>query len=72
MHRGEASDMSSGVISGVATAILIVTFIAGWIWAWSARRKPAFDAAARLPLDDEPTAVGNPTATRTDKREGLS
>ena len=59
--------MDSGVISGVVTAILIVTFIGGWIWAWSAKRKPDFDAAARLPLDDEATPPGH-----TDKHEGLS
>lgn len=45
--------MDSGVISGIVTGILIVTFVGGWIWAWSARRKPDFDAAARLPLDDD-------------------
>lgn len=40
------------MVSGIATAILLVLFIGGWIWAWSPRRKAAFDAAARLPLDD--------------------
>ena len=59
--------MDSGVISGVVTAVLIVIFIGGWIWAWSAKRKPDFDAAARLPLDDEALPPRN-----TDKREGLS
>lgn len=59
--------MDSGVISGVVTAILIVTFIGGWIWAWSAKRKPDFDAAARLPLDDDPAPASNPN-----KREGQS
>ena len=44
----------AGTISGVITAVLLVLFVAGWAWAWSSRRKPAFDAAARMPLDDEP------------------
>jgi cytochrome c oxidase cbb3-type subunit 4 len=44
--------MSAGVLSGLVTAVLLVAFIGGWIWAWSSRRKPDFDAAARLPLDD--------------------
>ncbi|PJJ96908.1 CcoQ/FixQ family Cbb3-type cytochrome c oxidase assembly chaperone [Lysobacteraceae bacterium NML75-0749] len=45
------------MVSGVVTAILLVLFIAGWIWAWSPKRKQAFAAAARLPLDDqEPVA----------------
>lgn len=41
------------MVSGIVTAILLVLFIAGWIWAWSPRRKRDFDAAARLPLDDQ-------------------
>jgi cytochrome c oxidase cbb3-type subunit 4 len=41
------------VISGVITAVLLLLFIGGWIWAWSPRRKADFDAAARLPLTDE-------------------
>ena len=45
--------MSSGVLSGVVTAILIVAFLGGVAWAWSARRKREFDEAARMPLEDE-------------------
>jgi cytochrome c oxidase cbb3-type subunit IV len=47
MVRGEAD-----VVSGIVTAILLVVFVAGWAWAWSPRRRKAFDEAARLPLDD--------------------
>ena len=35
------------------TVLLLVLFIGIWAWAWSNKRKGAFDAAARLPLDDE-------------------
>jgi len=28
-------------------------------WAWSRRRKPEFDAAARIPLDDEDDVNGD-------------
>jgi cytochrome c oxidase cbb3-type subunit 4 len=35
------------------TVLLFVAFIGIWAWAWSARRKASFDAAARLPLDDD-------------------
>ena len=35
------------------TAILLVCFIGGWIWAWSPKRKRDFEDAARLPLEDE-------------------
>ena len=46
------------MLSGIVTAILLVLFLIGWIWAWSPRRKRDFDAAARLPLDDqEPVAA---------------
>ena len=45
------------MLSGIITAILLAVFVAGWAWAWSPRRKAGFDAAARLPLGDEGTAV---------------
>jgi len=45
--------MSSPTLSGLVTLVLLVAFIGGWIWAWSSKRKPQFDAAARLPLDDD-------------------
>ena len=35
------------------TVLLLVLFIGIWAWAWSNKRKGAFDAAARLPLDDD-------------------
>jgi cytochrome c oxidase cbb3-type subunit 4 len=39
------------MVSGIVTAVLLVVFVAGWIWAWSPRRRQEFDAAARLPLE---------------------
>lgn len=41
------------MLSGIITAILLVLFVAGWAWAWSPRRKAAFDDAAKLPLADD-------------------
>ena len=41
------------MMSGIVTAVLLVVFIAGWAWAWSPRRRPCFDEAARLPLSDD-------------------
>ena len=38
--------------SGIVTVVLLVLFLAGWIWAWSPRRKYTFDEAARLPLEE--------------------
>jgi cytochrome c oxidase cbb3-type subunit IV len=41
------------MVSGIITALLLGLFVAGWIWAWRPSRKADFDAAARLPLDND-------------------
>ena len=41
------------MVSGIVTSILLVLFLAGWVWAWSPKRKKEFDAAARMPLDED-------------------
>ncbi len=41
------------MISGIVTAVLLVMFIGGWIWAWSPARRTEFDAAAQLPLEED-------------------
>lgn len=41
------------MVSGIVTVVLLVLFLAGWAWAWSPRRKQAFDEAARLPLEND-------------------
>lgn len=49
------------MVAGIVTAVLMVLFVVGWIWAWSPRRKASFDAAARLALDDQaPASHKNP------------
>jgi cytochrome c oxidase cbb3-type subunit IV len=45
--------MDAGIVNGIVTAVLLVAFIGGSIWAFSAKRNPDFDAAARLPLEDD-------------------
>ena len=40
------------MITGIITAILLACFLAGTAWAYSDKRKPEFEQAARLPLDD--------------------
>jgi cytochrome c oxidase cbb3-type subunit 4 len=42
-----------GHLSGVITAVLMLAFIGIVLWAWSSRRRSAFDAAARLPLEED-------------------
>ena len=41
------------MLSGIVTAGLMLLFIGGWVWAWRPARKPVFDAAARMPLQDD-------------------
>ena len=41
------------MVSGIVTGALIVLFIAGWVWAWSPRRKAACEDAARMPPGEE-------------------
>lgn len=45
--------MTSGTLSGVVTAILILLFVGVCIWAYSSRRRARFDAAARMPLEED-------------------
>ena len=40
------------MVSGIITAILLLLFIAGWIWAWRPARKADFDEASKLPLEE--------------------
>jgi cytochrome c oxidase cbb3-type subunit 4 len=43
------------MLSGLVTALLLGSFLAGTAWAFHPRRRRDFDAAARLPLDEAPT-----------------
>lgn len=40
-------------LRGLSTAFLMITFIALCFWAYSKKRKKAFDEAANLPFADE-------------------
>lgn len=40
-------------LRGLSTAFLMVTFIGLCIWAYSSKRKKAFDEAANLPFADD-------------------
>jgi cytochrome c oxidase cbb3-type subunit 4 len=41
------------MVAGITTLVLMILFLAGVAWAFSRKRKPEFDAAARLPLEDQ-------------------
>jgi cytochrome c oxidase cbb3-type subunit 4 len=45
-------------LSGILTAILILLFAGIVAWAWSSRRRAAFDATARLPLEEDQPGAG--------------
>ena len=47
------SDLSMGTFRGIVTAVLLGLFVWLVVWAWSKARRPAFDAAARMPLEDD-------------------
>lgn len=42
-----------GLARSIVTVIAFVTFIGIILWAWSGARRERFDAAARLPLEDD-------------------
>jgi cytochrome c oxidase cbb3-type subunit 4 len=45
--------MTIDTFRGVVTGVLLVLFCWLVVWAWSKSRKPTFDAAARLPLEED-------------------
>lgn len=45
--------MTLSTFHALWTTLLLAVFIGIVIWAYSSKRRARFDAAARLPLDDE-------------------
>jgi len=41
------------MVSGIVTFLLLLLFVGGWLWVWRPEHKGEFDAAARLPLQDD-------------------
>jgi len=46
--------MDKGTLMGIATILAFIAFLAVCFWAWSGKRKAAFEEAANLPFADEP------------------
>lgn len=40
-------------LRSIFTVLVFATFIGVWIWAWSGKRKKAFDEAANLPFVED-------------------
>ncbi len=45
--------MDINMFRGIVTGVLLGLFVWLVIWAWGKARKPSFDEAARLPLEEE-------------------
>jgi len=54
------------LMRGVATVLAMLAFLFVVVWAWSRRRRDSFDAAARLPLEEDPDILDAPA--RSDRR----
>ena len=45
--------MDIDTFRGIVTAVLLALFVWLVVWAWSKARRPDFEAAARLPLEED-------------------
>ncbi|MCU1718721.1 cbb3-type cytochrome oxidase subunit 3 [Pseudomonas sp. 5P_3.1_Bac2] len=43
-----------GTLRGIGTALVLLSFVCVTLWAYSGKRRSAFDQAALLPFADEP------------------
>ncbi|WP_422601254.1 cbb3-type cytochrome oxidase subunit 3 [Pseudomonas sp.] len=55
--------MDIGTIRGIGTALVLLSFVCVTLWAYSSRRRAAFDEAALLPFADEPTSAASRSNT---------
>lgn len=55
-------------LRSIFTVLVFAAFLGVWIWAWSSKRKQAFDEAANLPFveDGMPAQTGTQKAIRED------
>jgi cytochrome c oxidase cbb3-type subunit IV len=60
--------MDYGTYGSLMTIVMLVVFLCIIAWAWSGKRRAAFDAAARMPLeDDDLCATGTPQDKEIEK-----
>ncbi len=60
--------MDYGLISGAMTVVMLIAFLGIVAWALSAKRRAAFEAAARVPLEED--KPGGDSARRKPQNEG--
>ena len=54
------------MLSGIVSLVLMLLFLACWVWAWRPARRAHFDAAARMPFEEQhPTPVAGHVEERT-------
>ncbi len=62
--------MDYGTYGSLMTVVMLVVFVGIIVWAWSGKRRAAFEAAARMPLEDDDRCAaptGEPHAKETGK-----
>jgi len=57
--QGVDADMDINVFRGIILIVLIISFAGLWAWAWSRKRKPAYDEASMLPLEEDFGTIPN-------------
>jgi cytochrome c oxidase cbb3-type subunit 4 len=55
--------MTFTLFQSLWTIVVMITFLGIVVWAFSNKRKSAFDEAARLPFEDEPQIDNNKTSS---------
>jgi cytochrome c oxidase cbb3-type subunit 4 len=45
--------MDIGTVRGLLTLAILILFLAIWAWSWSRKRQADFEAASKLPLDED-------------------
>lgn len=61
--------MDINVFRAIILITLMISFVGLWVWAWSRKRKPAFDEASLLPLEEDNGQVPNDEARLNSKGE---
>ena len=55
--------MSITFLQSIWTIVVMITFLGIVVWAFSSKRKAAFDEAARLPFEEDSNTDNNKTAS---------
>jgi cytochrome c oxidase cbb3-type subunit IV len=59
--------MDYSAYASLMTLVMLLVFVGIVAWAWSAKRRAAFEAAARMPLEDDDGFAATPRVQPHDK-----